>query len=72
MFRIPVPSNELRSVGYDPGAGILEIEFALGGIIQYLDVPEKVYVGLLNTKSFGQYFIRHIKYAYHIKSIQLS
>ncbi len=64
MFRIPVPSNELKSVGYDPTDGILEIEFALGGIIQYLNVPEKVYVGLLNTKSYGQFFIRNIKYTY--------
>jgi hypothetical protein len=72
MFRINVPSNELKSVGYDKTDEVLEIEFTLGGIIQYFNVPEKVYVGLLNTKSFGQYFTKNIKYAYPIKSIQLS
>ncbi len=71
MFRINVPSNELKSVGYDPTDEVLEIEFALGGVIQYLNVPEKVYVGLLNAKSYGQYFIKHIKYVYSIKSVQL-
>jgi hypothetical protein len=69
MVRIDIPSESLRSVGYDPQKRILEIEFIPDGIIQYYQVPEKAYAGLLNAKSNDEYFINKIKYIYPYKRI---
>jgi hypothetical protein len=69
MVRIDIPSDSLRSVGYDPQKRILEIEFIPDGIIQYYQVPEKAYAGLLNAKSNDEYYINKIKYIYTYKRI---
>jgi hypothetical protein len=69
MMRISIPSNELKSVGYDSEHKILEIELPAVGVVQYFKVPEKVYAGLLNAKSYGEYFINKIKYIYPYKKI---
>ncbi len=61
MFRMPVQSSNLSSVGYDPDTQILEIEFNSGSIYQYNRVPEYVYQGLLSAPSKGQYFDQYIK-----------
>jgi hypothetical protein len=69
MVRINIPSDEVKSVGYDSSKMILEIEVPQTGVIQYLGVPEKVYAGLLNAKGYGKYFINKIKYIYPYKRI---
>ena len=61
MRREPVTSSNLHSVGYDPTAKILEIEFNSGSIYQYFEVPEAVYRGLMAAPSHGEYFHAHIK-----------
>ena len=61
MKRDNVNSSNLASVGYDADNQILEIEFKHGGIYQYSNVPEPVYMGLMNASSHGQYFDRFIK-----------
>jgi hypothetical protein len=70
MERIALPSGDIKSVGYDPKKSVLEIEFKPSGIIQYFKVPEKVYAGLLNAKSYRDFYIRKIKYIYKYESIQ--
>lgn len=64
MYRIPVSSSNLRSVGYDSTLKILEIEFHSGGIYRYSNVAESVYRGLMSASSHGQYFQQHIKKVY--------
>jgi hypothetical protein len=59
MFRQPVNSSNLRSVGYM--GGILEIEFHSGGVYQYFNVPESIYLGLMAASSHGIYFHMFIK-----------
>lgn len=58
MKRNAVNSSNLASVGYDNQT--LEVEFKLGGIFQYYNVPKSVYEGLMNASSHGQYFDRNI------------
>ncbi|NUM79266.1 KTSC domain-containing protein [bacterium] len=60
MDRIEVTSSELKSVGYDPNLGILEVEFRNGGIYRYLDVPQYHYDSLLTAESLGKYFNANI------------
>ena len=66
MNRIRVVSANVHSVGYDAGAGTLEVEFTSGSVYQYFDVPESEYEGLMSAGSKGRYFNRNIKdcYAY--------
>ena len=63
MNRQYVSSSDIKSIGYENNT--LEIEFHSGGIYQYLDVPEEIYIGLMNAKSHGQYFHRNIKNKYN-------
>jgi hypothetical protein len=61
MDRKPIESTNLRSVGYDPGTHILEIEFRGGNVYQYKDVPEAVYHGLVTAPSAGAFFYANIR-----------
>jgi hypothetical protein len=61
MNRSPVSSSNLRSVGYDAGTAILEIEFHSGGVYQYRGVPQSIYGGLMSASSKGSYFSQHIR-----------
>lgn len=61
MRRQSVQSSNLRSVGYDAARLILEIEFHDSGVYQYLDVPERVFNGLMSAKSIGSFFHKDIK-----------
>jgi len=51
----------MRSVGYDAGERVLEIEFPNGDVYRYFDVPESVYDGLMDAESHGTYFHRNIR-----------
>jgi len=64
MYRIPVSSSDLNSVGYDPKTGTLEIEFHSGGVYQYSGVPEEVFTQLMSAASHGKFFYAHIKNIY--------
>jgi hypothetical protein len=59
--RSPVSSSVLRSVGYDEGEEILEIELTNGAVYRYFDLPAKVYQGLMAAESHGRYFLRHVR-----------
>ena len=54
VYRRPVDSSLIRSVGYDLPSSVLEIEFVEGGrVYEYLDVPLSVYSRLMAAASIG-------------------
>lgn len=61
MKRTGVTSSYIRSVGYDAGMRILEIEFTDGAINQYCAVSEATYTALMNSHSKGKYYDSHIR-----------
>jgi len=68
MNRTPVTSSNLKAVGYDSASSTLEVEFAHGGIYQYLNVPASKYAALMAASSHGSYFDANIKkagYTFH-------
>ena len=68
MDRKPVRSSNLKSIGYDPDRRILEVEFDTRSVYQYYAVPLYEYEGLMQARSHGSYFSRHIKtgpYSHH-------
>ena len=61
MWREPVESKALRSVGYDADSRVLEIEFASGTVYRYFNVPQRIHVDLMTAKSHGEFFATHIR-----------
>lgn len=65
----PVSSSNITSVGYDEDSATLQVEFLNGGFYQYFDVPQNVYLGLLNADSVGAYLAAHIKGHYRYSKV---
>jgi len=61
MERVNVVSSNIRSIGYDASARVLEVEFNNGTVYQYYDVPEELYDGLMAAESHGKFFASYIK-----------
>ena len=70
MDRQLVQSNNLRSIGYDQNTNTLEIEFHSGGIYQYFNVPESIYLAPMKAVSKGSYFHHYIKEHYRYKHVR--
>ncbi len=64
MDRVPVSSSNLLSVGYDPSAETLEVEFKNQTIYQYYNVPLVMYEQLMQAPSIGAFFNANIRNAY--------
>jgi hypothetical protein len=56
-----VDSSNVESVGYDEESSTLQVEFKNGGVYQYFDVPEEVFIGLRDADSVGRYLNANIK-----------
>ncbi len=70
MFRQPVSSTNLASVGYDPILRTLEVEFRNGHIYQYESVPPSVVRDLLRAPSIGRFLNQNIKRRYPFRRVQ--
>lgn len=66
MYRRPVDSGLIRSVGYDLASSVLEVEFAAGPDYEHDDVPLSVDSELMAAGSKGTYFNEFVNalYAY--------
>jgi hypothetical protein len=69
MYRQPVESSVLASVGYDRKRRLLEVELVSGVVYQYLDVPPKDYMALLAAESSGRFYNQHIKPNYDYRQV---
>ena len=56
MERKRVNASTIRSVGYDAGKQLLEIEFSGGSIIQYRGVSPEVHRRFMSSPSPGSFF----------------
>lgn len=64
IVRSPLASSNIASVGYDKERMILEVEFHNGGVYQYFDVPERVYLELIKAPSHGAYYFNEVRGKY--------
>ena len=64
-----VDSSNVESVGYDEDSSTLQVEFKNGGVYQYFDVPEEVFVGLRDADSVGRYLATTIKGTYRYSKV---
>ena len=66
MQMIPVDSEAIRAVGYDPVTMRLHIRFDQGGhTYTFCRVPQNIYEGLMSSSSKGSYYSSHIRGRYH-------
>jgi hypothetical protein len=70
MERRKVSSDKIRSVGYDAGNQLLEIEFNDGKIVQYCRVPSEVHRRLMAAPTVVSYFRDHIEDEYTAKRLR--
>ena len=56
MERRRVNASTIRSVGYDGGRQMLEVEFTSGSIVQYSGVSPEVHRRFMNAPSPGSFF----------------
>jgi hypothetical protein len=63
MYRIPVQSDAIRSIGYD-GQSILEIEFEDGAVYRYHGVPPDVHDAFMYADSKGKFFQQYLRDQY--------
>ena len=61
MARTPVQSSMLKSVGYNPLTGDLEVEFNTGKVVTYKQVTQDEFRGLERAESKGRYVNAVIK-----------
>jgi KTSC domain-containing protein len=64
MRRRTVSSSAISSVGYDPKAKVLELEFSSGGVYDYYGVPREVYTALMSAESKGRFISEQIRGQY--------
>jgi hypothetical protein len=64
MHRQPVKSSDIKSMGYDPLRGILELEFITGKVFRYGQVTLEVFEELNRAESKGKYFWGNIRGTY--------
>jgi hypothetical protein len=69
MERKPVTSSNIASIGYDENTSTLEIEFLNNSIYQYFDVPQRIYQGLMQADSQGQFLAQNIKGVYRYSKV---
>ena len=70
MERKRVNSSTLRSVGYDAGRQLLEIEFSGGSIVEYSGVSPEVHRRLMSSPSPGSFFRDQIEENFSSKRIR--
>ena len=70
MKRQTVESTNIRSVGYDAGNELLEIEFHGGATYEYYAVPSRTHTGLMEAHSKGKYFLSNVRNIFKFKKIR--
>ena len=61
MDMIPVESEAISHVGYDPTSATMRIRFKHGGTYEYGNVHPDKHQGLISAESIGGHFQKHIR-----------
>jgi len=64
MKRKTIKSSNIKSIGYDMTAQVLEVEFLNGIVYNYKEVGSFRVLNLIFADSVGSYFAKNIKNTY--------
>lgn len=70
MINNMVLSREIEWIGYEHKRNMLQVEFIVGSIYQYENVPEMVYQEFLTAPSYGRFFESNIKNKYRVRKVR--
>ena len=70
MINNMVLSREIEWIGYEHKRSMLQVEFIVGSIYQYENVPETVYQEFLTAPSHGRFFESNIKNKYQVRKVR--
>lgn len=70
MRLIPLSSEALAAVGYDPASRTLRVRFEHGGLYDYFDVPAYVFEGLFNDEHPWTTWAEHIRTSYDYERLE--
>lgn len=70
MDRKRINASTLRSVGYDAGKQLLEIEFSSGSVVQYSGVSPEVHRRFMSAPSPGSFFQDQIDESFPSKRVR--
>jgi KTSC domain len=70
MERKPISSEKIKSIGYDAGARMLEIEFRDGSVKQYANVSREIHRKLMSAGSIGSFFADNIEEEFTARRIR--
>lgn len=70
MNRTIVKSSTIQSVGYDPVAQTLEVEFNGGATYHYHNVPPETHAAFMASDSQGKFLHANIKGKYEFKKVE--
>ena len=59
--RKPVKSSNVKSVGFCPEGGCVEVEFIGGGVYRYSDCDQKLFDELMAADSVGKFVHARLK-----------
>lgn len=71
MERQPVKSSFIASVGYDPAAKMLEVQFINGKVYQYFDISPETFAELQSSESIGKALNKLKPTAVHRRATEL-
>jgi hypothetical protein len=69
MQRQTIHTGQIRSVGYDPMAAILEIEFANGDVYDYFNVPSGVFEHLMVTPLKEEFVRAYVQNSFPVRKV---
>lgn len=67
MTREPIASSMFTAVGFEDG--VLEVQYANGGVYQASGVPESVHAALVSSDSPGKFFNANLRNKYTFTKI---
>lgn len=70
MDRQSVESSHIHSIGYEPDEQIMEVKFKDHSVYQYSEVPEHLYIGIMQAESKGGYLHQRIKGKFNYKKVR--
>ncbi len=70
MNRIPVKSETISAVGYDPATREMEVQFNDGSVHLYSKVPPKVHAEFVGAKRLGYYFFKKVRDRYSSRELK--
>lgn len=70
MERKSISSEKIKSIGYDEGRRILEIEFRDGSVKQYASVSREIQRKLMSASSIASFFTDNIEEEFTAKRIR--